>query len=146
MTQEIFTAPKLVVSNDAFIMKQAIRSWQRLTSTPCLKLLGREVGFYEATNKLGVNIGWNIDRNFLGLPFFNSIFEKANESKSFVAIFINVDILLYQYFINVLYILSDTFQDFWWCPHDTVFTIYHRTLLRAFTLTCINYAKHHTAC
>lgn len=112
MTLEIFTAPKPFVGKDALSMKRAIRSWQHLTPAPRITLLGWEVGFDEAANELGVNIDRNIDRNFLGVPLFNSMFEKANASKSSVAILINADILLYQDFINVLYKVAATFQDF----------------------------------
>lgn len=112
MTLEIFTQPKPFGSNDALSMKRAIRSWQSLTPISRITLFSWEVGFCKAANELGVKIDRNIDRNFLDVPLFDLMFEKANESKSSVTIIINVDILLYQDFINVLYKIAATFQEF----------------------------------
>ena len=109
---EIFSAPKPFVDEDAINNKRAIRSWLRLSPRPRVTLLGYEEGYEEAAEEFGLNIERRVDKSFLGVPLFNSMFERANTSSATVTVIINGDILLFDDFMTTIRRIVSTFEDF----------------------------------
>lgn len=109
---EIFSAPKPFVGSDKADNERAIRSWLRLSPKPKVTLLGYEVGYDEAAEKFGINIERRVDRNFLGVPLFNSIINRANLSQETVTVVINGDILLFNDFLQTVYKVAANFRDY----------------------------------
>lgn len=109
---EIFSAPKPFIDQDAIANKRAIRSWLRLNPQPQVTLLGYETGYDEAAAELGLRLERRVDKNFLGVPLFNSMFEHANNSKATITVIINGDILLFDDFMTTLKRIVSTFDHF----------------------------------
>ena len=91
---------------------RAVRSWQRLRPRPRITLLGWETGFYRAERELGVHIERRLDQSFLGVPLFNAIVERANNSDATITVLINSDIILYQYFMTAFLKVASSIRDF----------------------------------
>lgn len=109
---EIFSAPKPFVGNDKDVNLRAIRSWQSLKPKPRITLLGYESGYDSVATEYGLHIQPDIDKTFLGVPLFNSMFNAANQSKATVAVIINGDIILLQEFVETLHVVLRRFRDF----------------------------------
>uniref|UniRef100_A0A7S1T5L1 Nucleotide-diphospho-sugar transferase domain-containing protein n=1 Tax=Compsopogon caeruleus TaxID=31354 RepID=A0A7S1T5L1_9RHOD len=109
---EIFSAPKPFVGEDKDNNERAIRSWLRLKPTPKVTLLGWEVGYDEAAKEFGIGIEKRVDKNFLGVPLFNSMLHRANNSEKLVTVIINGDILLFDDFVQTLRKVLVNFKDF----------------------------------
>jgi len=109
---EVFSAPKPFVGDDKDNNIRAIRSWLALKPKPRVTLLGFETGYDEVAKEFGLNIERRVDKNFLGVPLFNSMVHRANSSKSLVTVIINGDILLFDDFIQTLQKVVSNFRDF----------------------------------
>lgn len=101
-TVEIFTAPKPFVGPNKDVSLRAIRSWQRLKPTPKITLLGNEVGYESVATEYGLNLHSDIDKTFMGVPLFNSMFHVANQSTATISVIINGDIILLDSFMHTL--------------------------------------------
>jgi len=102
MTIELFAAPKPFVGDDRESNIRAIQSWLQLRPKPKVTLLGYEVGYDEVAAEFGLNVERRVDKNFLGVPLFNSMFMRANESKATVTMIVNGDIILTDKLIHTL--------------------------------------------
>lgn len=111
-TVEIFSAPKPFIDEDAINNKRAIRSWLALSPRPSVTLLGYETGYDEVAEEFGLNIERRVDKNFLGVPLFNSMFARANASRATVSVIINGDILLFDDFMATVRRVASTFEHF----------------------------------
>lgn len=109
---EIFSAPKPFVGEDKDNNERAIRSWLRLNPKPKITLLGFEEGYEEAAQQFGIGIERRVDKNFLGVPLFNSMFQRANDSKEMITVIINGDILLFDDFITTISKVLSNFEHF----------------------------------
>ncbi|CAN8062256.1 unnamed protein product [Agarophyton chilense] len=109
---EIFSAPKPFIGDDKPGNERAIRSWLRLNPTPRITLLGYETGYEEAAEEFGLHIERRVDKNFLGVPLFNSMFQRANDSKAMVTVIINGDILLFDDFVQTVKKVISNFEHF----------------------------------
>jgi Nucleotide-diphospho-sugar transferase len=109
---EFFTAPKPVVGADKVDIERAVRSWLRLTPTPKITLLGWDDGYEAMANKYGLRIDDRIDKTFLGMPLFNSMVHRANQSKASVTVIINADIVLFDDFTASIAKARTSFKDF----------------------------------
>lgn len=109
---EIFSAPKPFVGRDREVNLRAIRSWQRLRPTPKITLLGHDVGYEEVASEYGLGIRRDIDKTFLGVPLFNSMFHIANQSKATVAVIMNGDIILIDDFMSTVKRILTRFEHF----------------------------------
>eukprot|EP00871_Galdieria_phlegrea_P005307 jgi/Galph1/5778/GphlegSOOS_G4466.1 len=99
---EIFAAPKPFVGQDRDINIRAIKSWLRLQPKPQVTLLGDEIGYEEVCRELGLRQEKRLDRNFLGVPLFNSMVDRSNRSNATVTVIINGDIMLFDDFIQTI--------------------------------------------
>lgn len=68
--------------------------------------------YEQAAAEFGLNIDRNVDKNFLGVPLFNSMFKRANESDATVTLIVNGDILLTSKFMDTLQKTMTRFKDF----------------------------------
>uniref|UniRef100_A0A7S1ES93 Nucleotide-diphospho-sugar transferase domain-containing protein n=1 Tax=Timspurckia oligopyrenoides TaxID=708627 RepID=A0A7S1ES93_9RHOD len=109
---EIFSAPKPFIGDDKENNERAIRSWLSITPKPRVTLLGYETGYDEAAAKFNINIERRVDKNFLGVPLFNSMVMRANSSTALVTVIINGDILLFDDFVHTLHKVVSNFRDF----------------------------------
>lgn len=109
---EIFSAPKPFIGEDKSNNERAIKSWLRLKPTPRVTLLGYETGYDDAAQEFGINIERRVDKNFLGVPLFNSMLQRANDSKAMVTVIINGDILLFEDFITTIRKVVSNFEHF----------------------------------
>lgn len=109
---EIFSAPKPFIASDREVNLRAIRSWQRLVPRPKITLLGDDVGYSEVADEYGLHIRRNVDKTFLGVPLFNSMFHVANQSSATVAVIMNGDIVLLQDFVHTLKRVLTRFENF----------------------------------
>lgn len=109
---EIFSAPKPFVGEDKDNNERAIKSWLRLKPTPKITLLGYETGYDEAAREFGLSVERRVDKNFLGVPLFNSMLQRANDSKELVTVLINGDILLFDDFIQTVRKVVSNFEHF----------------------------------
>lgn len=112
LTLEIFSAPKPFVGEDKSNNERAIKSWLRLKPTPKVTLLGYEIGYDEAAKDFGINVERRVDKNFLGVPLFNSMLQRANDSKEMISVIINGDILLFNDFMQTLRKVVSNFEHF----------------------------------
>ncbi|GJQ12037.1 hypothetical protein GpartN1_g3828.t1 [Galdieria partita] len=99
---EIFAAPKPFIGQDREINIRAIKSWLRLKPKPEITLLGDEIGYEEICREYGLRQEKRLDRNFMGVPLFNSMVDRANRSEATVAVIINGDIMLFDDFIQTV--------------------------------------------
>lgn len=111
-TLEIFSAPKPFVGTDRDVNLRAIRSWLRLSPRPKITLLGHDVGYSQVANQYGLHIRRDVDKTFLGVPLFNSMFHIANQSNATVAVIMNGDIVLLQDFVHAIKRVITRFQHF----------------------------------
>lgn len=109
---EIFSAPKPFTGEDKANNERAIRSWLRLKPTPRVTLLGYDIGYDEAAQEFGLNIERRVDKNFLGVPLFNSMLQRANDSTAMITVIINGDILLFDDFIQTLKKVISNFEHY----------------------------------
>ncbi|OSX79189.1 hypothetical protein BU14_0084s0003 [Porphyra umbilicalis] len=109
---EIFSAPKPFVGSDKINNERAIRSWLRLRPMPRITLLGNETGYEEAAATFGLRIENRVDKNFLGVPLFNSMLNRANQSTAAVTLIVNGDILLFDDFVQTLRKILSSFENF----------------------------------
>lgn len=109
---EIFSAPKPFIGSDNDVNLRAIRSWQSLEPKPQITLLGNEVGYDTVAAEYGLKLHPEIDKTFLGVPLFNSMFHVANQSLADVVIIINGDIILLQDIVNTLRTVQKRFEHF----------------------------------
>lgn len=112
LSLEIFSAPKPFVGEDKENNERAIRSWLKLKPTPRITLLGWETGYDQAAKDFGLNIERRVDKNFLGVPLFNSMLQRANESTRMVTVIVNGDILLFDDFMQTIRKVVSNFEDF----------------------------------
>lgn len=112
LSLEIFSAPKPFIGLDKANNERAIRSWLRLNPKPRITLLGWEEGYDEAAAKFGLSIERRVDKNFMGVPLFNSMIHRANNSNAMVSVLINGDILLFDDFAQTLRKVVSNFADF----------------------------------
>jgi len=112
MTFEIFSAPKPFVGEDKANNERAIKSWLRLKPKPRVTLLGYETGYDEAAAEFGLNVEKRVDKNFLGVPLFNSMIHRANNSDATVTVVINGDILLFDDFVQTMRKVVSNFEHF----------------------------------
>lgn len=112
LSLEIFSAPKPFIGEDKDSNERAIKSWLRLKPTPKVTLLGYETGYDEAAREFGLDIERRVDKNFLGVPLFNSMLQRANDSTRMVTIIINGDILLFDDFVQTVRKVVSNFEDF----------------------------------
>jgi beta-arabinofuranosyltransferase len=112
LTFEIFSAPKPFVGEDKENNERAIKSWLRLSPKPQVTLLGLETGYNEAAEEFGLRIERRVDKNFLGVPLFNSMLQRANNSKALVTVIINGDILLFDDFVQTMRKVISNFEHF----------------------------------
>lgn len=111
-SMEIFSAPKPFVGDDKANNERAIKSWLRLKPKPKVTLLGFEAGYDDAARDFGINIERRVDKNFLGVPLFNSMLQRANDSKEMITVIINGDILLFDDFIQTMRKVVSNFEHF----------------------------------
>lgn len=109
---EIFSAPKPFIGEDKANNERAIKSWLRLQPQPKVTLLGYETGYDEAAKEFGLNIERRVDKNFLGVPLFNSMFQRANDSDRMITVIINGDILLFDDFVQTVRKVVSNFEHF----------------------------------
>ncbi|KAK1858056.1 hypothetical protein I4F81_000670 [Pyropia yezoensis] len=109
---EIFTAPKPFVGSDKVNNERAIRSWLRLRPAPRITLLGNETGYAEAAATFGLRLENRVDKNFLGVPLFNSMLNRANQSTAAVTLIVNGDIMLFEDFVQTLRKILSSFENF----------------------------------
>lgn len=109
---EIFSAPKPFVGTDRDVNIRAIRSWKRLIPTPRITLLGQDIGYEDIAEEYGLHVCRDIDRTFLGVPLFNSIFHVANQSEATIAVIMNGDIVLLQEFVQAMKRILKRFEHF----------------------------------
>lgn len=112
LTIEIFSAPKPFIGPDKEDTLRAIRSWQNLNPQPNITLLGYETGYDTVVEEYGLGIQPDVDKTFLGVPLFNSMFHIANQSNAKVSVIINGDIILLQEFIDTIRTVMRRFEDF----------------------------------
>lgn len=122
MSIEIFTSPKPFRKGDRDYRLQieTIRSWKRLqrrqkqiNNLPMqFTILGDDTSYAPVAKKYKLNHVKQIDTSFQGIPLFNSIISKANESDASIACFINADIHLHEDFINSLAKVVELFKEF----------------------------------
>lgn len=79
---------------------------------PKVTLLGWETGYDEVAEEFGLNIERRVDKSFMGVPLFNSMIKRANDSTSLVTVIINGDILLFEDFYMTLHKVVSSFRDF----------------------------------
>lgn len=111
-SMEIFSAPKPFINEDKENNERAIKSWLRLSPTPKVTLLGHESGYDEAAEEFGLNLEKRVDKNFLGVPLFNSMLQRANNSNALITVIINGDILLFDDFVQTLRKVISNFEHF----------------------------------
>lgn len=109
---EIFSAPKPFIGEDKENNERAIKSWLRLSPRPQVTLLGHETGYIEAAEEFGLNLERRVDKNFLGVPLFNSMLQRANDSKAMITVIINGDILLFDDFVQTMRKVITNFEHF----------------------------------
>lgn len=109
---EIFSAPKPFVGEDKEMNERAIRSWLKLSPRPKVTLLGHETGYDEAAKQFDINVERRVDKNFLGVPLFNSMLQRANDSKEMITVIINGDILLFDDFVQTMRKVVSNFESF----------------------------------
>ncbi|MCJ7702675.1 MAG: hypothetical protein MUO62_13910 [Anaerolineales bacterium] len=99
----IFSAPKPFTNPHInIIQRNAIQSWQQLSSDVDVILVGEEPGLAEAAETFGVRYFPNVERNEWGTPLVSSIFKLARDaSDSPYLAYVNADILLFQDFVKV---------------------------------------------
>lgn len=113
LSLEIFSAPKPFVGPDKQANRRAIESWRRLSIRPKITLLGEEHGYTEATERYeGVTVERRVDKTFLGVPLFNSMIDRANQSKADVAVIINGDIILTEDFVQTIRKVASTIRNY----------------------------------
>lgn len=109
---EIFSAPKPFIGPDREVNLRAIRSWKRLIPTPKITLLGNDLGYEEVAEEYGLHIRRDVDKTFLGVPLFNSMFHIANQSEAAITVIMNGDIVLLQDFVKALKRILTRFEHF----------------------------------
>jgi beta-arabinofuranosyltransferase len=109
---EVFSAPKPFIGGDKENNERAIKSWLKLSPKPRVTLLGWETGYDEAAKEFDINIERRVDKNFLGVPLFNSMLHRANNSKEMITVIINGDILLFDDFVQTMRKVVSNFEHF----------------------------------
>ncbi|KAA8491977.1 Beta-arabinofuranosyltransferase RAY1 [Porphyridium purpureum] len=110
-TYTVYTAPKPFVGADAINQLRAIESWLALRPKPKVVFLGYAEGYDEVSTKYGIHIDERVDTNFAGVPLFNSMVERANESTASISVLMNSDILLFDDFVDVLIKTQADYED-----------------------------------
>ncbi len=92
----IFTAPKPFLDpHIRTIQRNAIQSWSRLGDGVDVLVIGEEPGLRDAVEDLDVLIIPEVERNDLGTPLINSIFNQARKhSPGELLLYVNADIIL----------------------------------------------------
>jgi hypothetical protein len=112
MSVEIFSAPKPFIGPDRALNRRAIESWLKLQPRPAITLLGNEIGYAEAAAEYGLRHEVRVDKTFMGVPLFNSMIERANQSEATVTVVINGDILLFDDFQQTMRKVVASFENF----------------------------------
>eukprot|EP00475_Leptophrys_vorax_P030472 TRINITY_DN4569_c0_g1_i1.p1 TRINITY_DN4569_c0_g1~~TRINITY_DN4569_c0_g1_i1.p1 ORF type:complete len:799 (-),score=165.49 TRINITY_DN4569_c0_g1_i1:33-2150(-) len=119
MSVSIFTSPKGFVDDDGERQRKAIESW--IAQAPYVKnifLLGSGEGYeetarmYDGANGVRVSVEPHVDTNFLDVPLFNSMVNRALSSDTTVAVLINSDIRMLNDVMPGLQTLYERFEDF----------------------------------
>jgi hypothetical protein len=98
-----FTTGKAFGGHSAVIQRNALLSWKRLDPNVEVVLFGDDDGAGEAARDLGIRHEPEVARNPIGLPYINSIFDRAEEIASHdVLCYINCDIILTADFLEAL--------------------------------------------
>lgn len=109
----IFTVPKHFRGEFDTIQNNAIDSWLAINPKPKIILLGNEKGVAEiARQKKLIHIK-KIKKNTYGTPLLNDIFAKVQKKyKKEIFMYINTDIVLTDFSIDFIKILSKKFDKF----------------------------------
>jgi len=98
-----FTTGKAFRGHSAVIQRNALQSWKLLDPKVEIILFGDDDGAGEAARELGIRHEPEVARNPIGLPYINSIFDRAEEIASHdVLCYINCDIILTADFLDAL--------------------------------------------
>ncbi len=109
----IFAVPKAFEGSNAVIQRNAIISWTKLRPRPEIFLFGDEPGTAEIADELNVTHIPRVERNELGTPLLNCIFERAQEyASSNICCYVNADMILMQDFADAAEISARKFRDF----------------------------------
>jgi len=91
----IFSMPKAFKGHIDIIQRNAIKSWTLLRPRPEIILLGDDEGTAEIAKEFGLRHIPHVERNELGTPLLNSIFEIGQREASHpVMAYVNADIIL----------------------------------------------------
>jgi hypothetical protein len=126
----IYTVPKPFIGDDAWRQRRAIESWINVgSSIKEIVFLGYDQSYKAiveefSTASLPIVIEREIDINFLGVPFYNSVFLRAMASKTDVAVVLNGDINLMSDLLVAVRKLQGRFDDWFaiaarWDVDDT---------------------------
>ncbi|MDD5652840.1 MAG: hypothetical protein PHT31_01585 [Candidatus Omnitrophica bacterium] len=109
----IFTCPKPFVGQMLDLQLKAIRSWMQVKPAAEILLLGDALDTCKVANDFGLRHLPDIEKNALGTPLVNSIFEKAEAAASFPLIcYVNTDILFFGNFSFALKAAQKKFKKF----------------------------------
>jgi hypothetical protein len=91
----LFAIPKPFVGHTGVIQHNSIESWKTFHPGFQIILFGDEEGIAEAAREHGVEHVPDVERNELGTPLMNAIFEKAEKIARFPTLcYVNADIML----------------------------------------------------
>ncbi len=110
----IFTAPKPFTDPHInTIQRNAIQSWQHLSTDVDVLLVGDEQGMAEAAQEFGVSHLPDVACNEWGTPLVSSIFSLARQhSQSPLLAYVNADILLMPDIVNVTRQIAEQVEKF----------------------------------
>ncbi len=109
----IFTVPKHFKGEFDIIQNNAIDSWLAINPKPTIVLLGDEEGVSKVARQKGLIHIKNIKKNADDTPLLNDIFTKAQEKyKKEIFMYINADIILLDFSMDLIKILSKKFDNF----------------------------------
>lgn len=109
----IFTVPKHFKGEFDIIQNNAIDSWLAINPKPTIVLLGDEEGVSKVARQKGLIHIKNIKKNADDTPLLNDIFTKAQEKyKKEIFMYINADIVLLDFSMDLIKILSKKFDNF----------------------------------
>jgi hypothetical protein len=109
----IFTAPKPFQGLIDIIQRNAVSSWLQMGSLVEVLLIGDEGGIAEVADQMGVHHYPQVERNDLGTPLVNSIFQIAHDhSRNPYLCFVNTDIIIMDDLLSNLERISKIFEQF----------------------------------
>ncbi|MDD5596184.1 MAG: hypothetical protein PHY94_08100 [Candidatus Omnitrophica bacterium] len=109
----IFTCPKPFVGQMLDIQLKAIKSWMQIQPAVEIILVGDAIDTDKVSRDLGLRHLPDIEKNKLGTPLINSIFEKGEAGASFPLVcYINTDIIFFGDFSFALKEAQKKFKKF----------------------------------